>query len=77
MIEVPFSSLKKETLLSLIESFVLREGTDYGEFEVSLENKVESIRKQLEQGKLKILFDESEESCTIVNSEDIKQFLVD
>jgi uncharacterized protein YheU (UPF0270 family) len=77
MIEIPFPSLAKETLQALIESFVLREGTDYGEYELSLEQKVESVRKQLEKGKLKILFDENEESCTIVNSEDIKQFLVD
>lgn len=76
LIEIPFSSLAEETLQALIESFVLREGTDYGEYEVSLEKKVEAVKKQLEKGKLKILFDENEESCTIVNSEDLKQFLV-
>lgn len=77
MIEIPFSALGKETLQALIESFVLREGTDYGEYEVSLDKKVESIQKQLTNGKLKILFDENEESCTIVNSDELAKFLID
>lgn len=77
MIEIPFSALGKETLQALIESFVLREGTDYGAYEVSLEKKVESIQKQLEKGKLIILFDENEESCTIVNREEMAKFLIE
>jgi uncharacterized protein YheU (UPF0270 family) len=39
-IEVPYGELSAELLNAVIESFVLREGTDYGEREFSLEDKV-------------------------------------
>ncbi|WP_460549631.1 YheU family protein, partial [Geodermatophilus aquaeductus] len=44
---IPWQDLAPETLDSLIESFVLREGTDYGEHERSLEQKVADVRRQL------------------------------
>ncbi|MDU3718311.1 MAG: YheU family protein, partial [Klebsiella michiganensis] len=37
---IPWQDLDPETLDNLIESFVLREGTDYGEHERSLTDKV-------------------------------------
>nr|BFF12571.1 hypothetical protein GCM10025699_38740 [Microbacterium flavescens] len=37
---IPWQDLDPETLDNLIESFVLREGTDYGEHERSLADKV-------------------------------------
>jgi len=67
VIEIPYLSLDKITLHNLVESFVLREGTDYGLHELTLEEKVKRLMTQLEQGKVKIFFDEKEESCTIVN----------
>ncbi len=36
---VPWQSVPEETLTRLIEHFVLREGTDYGEQEVSFAQK--------------------------------------
>ena len=75
MIEIPFESLPENTLQALIESFVLREGTDYGEYEVNLEQKVSSVHEQLMQGKLKIVFDESEETCTILTKEELFKLL--
>lgn len=49
----------------MIESFVLREGTDYGEREHSLEQKVAQVRAQLERGQARILFDPQSNSVTI------------
>ncbi|SPZ01389.1 Uncharacterised protein family (UPF0270) [Proteus mirabilis] len=37
---IPWQELSTETLDNLIESFVLREGTDYGMQEKTLEQKV-------------------------------------
>ncbi len=68
LIEIPYPSLDKDTLYNLVESFILREGTDYGLTELSLEEKVNRLMSQLEQGKVKIFFDEKEESCTIVDT---------
>ncbi len=64
--EIPYERLSVEVLNSLIEHFVLREGTDYGHGEYSLEQKVAAVKKQLERGDAIIVFDEKEESCDIV-----------
>ena len=42
--------LEPDTLRAVIESFVLREGTDYGVRETSLEDKVAQVLKQLRRG---------------------------
>ncbi|CAQ82402.1 MULTISPECIES: YheU family protein [Photorhabdus] len=63
---IPWQQLAPETLLNLIESFVLREGTDYGEHEKSLEQKVADIRRQLEQGDVMLVWSELHESINIM-----------
>jgi uncharacterized protein YheU (UPF0270 family) len=62
---VPHAELSPETLRAVIESFVLREGTDYGEHEFSLDQKVDKVRRQLERGEAQILFDPATESVAI------------
>ena len=47
---IPWQDLDPETLDNLIESFVLREGTDYGEYERSLADKVADVKQQLKRG---------------------------
>jgi len=49
----------------VIESFVLREGTDYGAHEYSLEQKVAHVRAQLERGQARILFDPESNTVTL------------
>jgi uncharacterized protein len=49
-----------------VESFVLREGTDYGEREVRLEEKVAQVLRQLERGEAHIVFDPQTQSVNIV-----------
>ncbi|KMW72678.1 hypothetical protein TI10_14790 [Photorhabdus luminescens subsp. luminescens] len=66
---IPWQQLEPETLLNLIESFVLREGTDYGEDEKSLEQKVADIRRQLERGDVMLVWSELHESINIVPKE--------
>jgi uncharacterized protein YheU (UPF0270 family) len=65
-VEVPYALLKPETLEQLIKAFVLREGTDYGAVEASLDTKIKQIHRQLEKGDLKIVFDLSTETGSIV-----------
>ncbi len=63
---VPHTQLSSDLLRSVVESFVLREGTDYGEREVSLAAKVSHVVRQLERGEAQILFDPQSESIDIV-----------
>jgi uncharacterized protein len=64
-VEVPYSEMSAELLNAVIESFVLREGTDYGEKELSLEDKVARVIAQLKRGEAKIIFDPETSSVTI------------
>ena len=63
---VPYTELPAELLHAVIESFVLREGTDYGEKELSLQDKVARVVGQLKSGKARIVFDPESESVSIV-----------
>lgn len=63
---IPWRDIDPETLSSLIESFVLREGTDYGEQERSLEQKVTDIKRQLESGEIVIVWSELHESINFM-----------
>lgn len=63
---IPWQALDGDTLTNLIEQFVLQEGTEYGEQDVSLEVKVDAVRSQLQQGKAVIVYSELHESVNIV-----------
>ena len=68
---IPWQDLPAATLDNLIESFVLREGTDYGEKSFSLAEKVAQVRQQLERGDVVILYSELHESVTIAPKQTI------
>jgi uncharacterized protein YheU (UPF0270 family) len=65
-VEVPLDSLSERALVALIESFVMREGTDYGAVERSFATKVADVRRQLERREARIEFDPETESVNIV-----------
>jgi len=64
--------------LLFIEEFVTRDGTNYGEIEVSLETKISQVLGQLKSGKAVIVFDQKTETCNILRSSDpILRYLED
>jgi uncharacterized protein YheU (UPF0270 family) len=63
---IPASSLSPETLRAIIEEFVSREGTDYGEQLYTLSQKVDEVHQLIGSGKAIIAFDPETESCTIL-----------
>lgn len=70
---VPSAQLSPDALQGVIEEFITREGTDYGEFEFSLAEKVEQVRAQLRVAAVQIVFDVAAETCTIMTREEIRQ----
>jgi uncharacterized protein YheU (UPF0270 family) len=64
-VEIPYRELSAAALRGLIESFVLREGTEYGAQEVSLETKLGQVMRQLEKGEARICFDPESETIDI------------
>lgn len=69
---IPHDALSREALHNLIEEFVTREGTEYGETEIPLERKIEQVRRQLERGQAVIVFDSESQSANIVDSEALR-----
>lgn len=67
--QIPMDRLDEETLTRVIEEFVTREGTDYGLSSPDLLAKVESIRRKLKSGEAVLCFDESSETCHILDRE--------
>lgn len=65
-VRVPPDALEPDTLRAVVESFVLREGTDYGAHETSLDAKVAQVLLQLRRGQAHITFDPATESVNVV-----------
>jgi len=63
---IPWKDLDAETLNNVIEAFVLREGTDYGEQERSLEQKVADVIRQLKSGEVVLVWSELHETLNIM-----------
>lgn len=67
---IPPESLSAEALQGVLEEFISRDGTDYGESELSLEAKVNRLRPQVMRGEVLIVFDEVLEGVTLMTLEE-------
>jgi uncharacterized protein YheU (UPF0270 family) len=72
VIEIPYQSLSPDALAGIVQEFASRDGTDYGEVECTLAQKITQVEGQLKTGHLTLLFDPVSQSCQIVNSRDWK-----
>lgn len=69
-VKVPHDQLSSEALRGVVEEFLTRDGTDYGEIEVSLETKISQVYGHLKSGKVLIVFDSETQSCTLFDKDD-------
>ena len=69
--KIPHQQLATETLQTLVEEFVSRDGTDYGDLEVSLDQKTTQVIRMLDKGDIVIVFDTATESCNIVRKQEV------
>ncbi|RUO50299.1 YheU family protein [Pseudidiomarina aquimaris] len=70
--QIPWQQLDEATLEAIIEAFVLREGTDYGLDEKSLNEKVEDVRDQLRSGEAILVWSELHETVNIMPRADFQ-----
>lgn len=68
-LQVPIQRLAPDVLNALLEEYASRDGTDYGERELSLEEKVADLRRQLDRGDLNILFESESEQWDLLPAE--------
>lgn len=63
---VPYKEISSEALTALIEEFITREGTDYGDYDFSLHDKVQQVREQLQRKEVVVVYDPSLESVSLL-----------
>jgi len=73
---IPIDQLDADTLTAIIEQYVLREGTDYGENIYKLEQKVAHVRSQLDSHKALLVYSELHESVDIISRNDYEKLMV-
>ncbi|MEH6517687.1 MAG: YheU family protein [Halioglobus sp.] len=75
LLEIPSSRLTPEVLDALLEEFASRDGTDYGEREHSLQEKVAQLRSQLMSTELALLYDGDSEEWDLVSRDQAASLL--
>jgi uncharacterized protein YheU (UPF0270 family) len=65
-IVVPPQRLQPDVLQTLLEEYANRDGTDYGERELTQDEKVGRLQRQLNDGDLRILYDIDSEQWDLV-----------
>ncbi|MCL4109034.1 UNVERIFIED_CONTAM: hypothetical protein GTU68_052672 [Idotea baltica] len=59
---IPHTALPADTLTSIVMEFVTRDGTDH----TPVENRIDSVMRQLESGEAELHFDTESSTCNIV-----------
>lgn len=67
---IPWQDIAPETLDNILESVILREGTDYGVEELSLTQKKQRLFNQIRNGVAVIVWSELHESIDIKDKKD-------
>ncbi|MBL4794400.1 MAG: YheU family protein [Pseudomonadales bacterium] len=75
MTEIPYTTLDQETLRNLIVEIVTRDGTDYGFDESSTDEKVSQVVMGLKSGKMKLVFNEETETCSLCSAMEFKKLV--
>jgi uncharacterized protein YheU (UPF0270 family) len=70
---IPYNELSAEALQALIEDFVTRDGTDYGQDEVSMQDKAAHLLALLNTGELLITYNEDTQSCGLVTKAELSK----
>lgn len=65
---IPLDSFDSQVLSAVIEEMVTRDGTDYGEVELSVDDKCEQVLHLLRDKTLFISFDSATETCNLIDA---------
>jgi uncharacterized protein len=67
---IPVNKLSSKALRGVIEEFISRAGTDYGEKDVPMETKFRHVRYKLENRLAVLIFDDVSETTNIFLADD-------
>lgn len=63
---IPIDQLSGDVLNSIIKEYILREGTDYGLEECSMDVKQEQVKAQLKAGSIVLVYSELHQTVNIL-----------
>jgi len=69
MIKIDYQQLPPAILHRVLEAILLREGTDYGAVEMSLDTKKAQLLQRLQSGEATIVYHPKEGFCDVVATE--------
>ncbi len=67
---IPVNKLSSEALQGVIDEYISRDGTDYGDIEVSAATKFRQVKHKLENGSAVLVFDDESETTNIFLRDD-------
>jgi uncharacterized protein len=68
-VEVPLDRINPDVLRNLIAEFVTREWEELGYSSYTLDDKIDQVRRQLQEKKAKVVFDLRTNTCNIIPCE--------
>lgn len=68
---IPPGSIAPDTLRAIVEEYITREGTDYGEQEMTLDEKVETLMPQVRNQEVLVVFDDELQTVNLVHKNDV------
>lgn len=70
---IPIENLTPEALTAVLEDIVTRDGTDYGQQELGMTDKLDRLKSLISSGQAYLIFDEVSESVSCVTKEQAKE----
>ncbi len=70
---IPVKELSIEILENIVKEFVLREGTEYGDHDIALSDKIVQVKAQLNEGSAVLVYSELHETVNILPVEQFNQ----
>jgi uncharacterized protein YheU (UPF0270 family) len=67
---IPVNKLSAKALQGVINEFISRDGTDYGETEIPWETKFRQVKDKLKTGSAVLIFDDETETTNIFLADD-------
>ena len=74
---VPYQQIPADLLPKLLDSFISREGTDYGQIELTLQEKRANLLKLLKNKEAFIAYDGESETFNLLSKADVKALKLD
>lgn len=71
---IPYDSLQPETLMAILEDIVSRDGTDYGDYELSSQQKCQQALAALKSEQAILLFDTESETIKMLPKSELDAY---